>query len=64
MVTPPGDGASTTVRVNPPEERIRPDVMPDGASLIVAVGNLYPVKGHRYLVDAIGVDDEYTPMSV
>jgi len=28
--------------------------LPDGASLIVAVGNLYPVKGHSYLVEAIG----------
>jgi glycosyltransferase involved in cell wall biosynthesis len=29
--------------------------------LIVAVGNLYPVKGHRYLIDALGLLSERYP---
>jgi glycosyltransferase involved in cell wall biosynthesis len=29
--------------------------LPADARLLVAVGNLYPVKGHRYLIDALGL---------
>src|SRR5689334_10806592 len=29
--------------------------LPDEAVLVVAVGNLYPVKGHRFLLEALGL---------
>lgn len=47
-VVPNGVRAET-----PPARGARPAGLPAGATLLLAVGNLYPVKGHRHLVAAL-----------
>jgi glycosyltransferase involved in cell wall biosynthesis len=42
--------------VPPPRVTLREELrLPPGARLMVAIGNLYPVKGHRHLIDAFGL---------
>jgi glycosyltransferase involved in cell wall biosynthesis len=58
--------ANGVERARPERSTVRDELRltPDDR-LIVAVGNLYPVKGHRYLVDALGLlADRYPRLHV
>ena len=43
-------------RAPPAQQTVRDELrLTAGDRLLVAVGNLYPVKGHTYLIDAMAV---------